>query len=194
VNPAAADDDRERAPFLAEVQANGLITERERHTYAFAHHTFGEYLTARHIRDNGLQQVLIDSVNDPWWRETTLLYVTDADADDVVEACLDRATIASLALAFECVQVGGDLAPNLRERLNQILAEATNASDPERRRLAAGVLATRQLSGQVTTTTGSRVCPRPISTDLYLLPQPVSRCWPSPTSSHSTLPAVTTSH
>jgi NACHT domain len=65
--------------FLAEAQASGLIIERERHTYAFAHHTFCEYLAARHIRDNGLQHVLINSVNDPWWRETILLYVTDAE-------------------------------------------------------------------------------------------------------------------
>jgi NACHT domain len=161
--------------FLAEAQASGLMIERERHTYAFAHHTFGEYLAARHIRDNGLQQMLIDSVNDPWWRETTLLFVTDADADEVVEACLDTATITSLTLAFECTRVGGALAPNLRKRLSRTLTEATHAPDPERRRLASGVLATLQLSGHVTTTTGStgstgsRICPRPVSTDLYEL-------------------------
>src|SRR5262249_20414611 len=55
--------------FLAEAQASGLLVERERHRYAFPHHTFGEYLAARHIRDNGLQRVLVESVNDPWWRE-----------------------------------------------------------------------------------------------------------------------------
>jgi NACHT domain len=155
--------------FLAEAQASGLVIERERHTYAFAHHTFGEHLAARHIRDNGLQSALIGSVNDAWWRETTLLYVTDADADEVVSACLDAATVTSLALAFECQRAGGELAPTLRERLSQMLTEATRASDPERRRLAAGVLATLQLSAQVTTTAGSRICTRPVSTELYEL-------------------------
>src|SRR5262249_48037588 len=153
--------------FLAEAQASGLVVERERHQYAFAHHTFGEYLAARHIRDNGLQRVLVESVNDPWWRETTLLYITDAEGGEVGRACLDTATVTSLALAFECARVGGELAPDLRERLRRTLTEATRAPNPERRRLAAGVLVTLQLSGQVTATAGSRICPRPVSTDLY---------------------------
>src|SRR5262249_26023167 len=155
--------------FLAEVQASGLVVERERHRYAFAHHTFGEYLAARHIRDNGLQRVLVESVNDPWWRETPLLCRTGSDAGEVVRACLDPGTVTSLALAFECTRIGGELAPDLRERLNRTLTEATRAPDPERRRLAAGVLATVQLSGQVVGTAGSRICPRPVSTDLYEL-------------------------
>jgi hypothetical protein len=155
--------------FLTEAQASGLIIERERHKYAFTHHTFGEYLAARHIRDNDLQSVLIDSVNDPWWRETILLYVTDTNADVLVRACLDTATVTSLTLAFECRRVASDLAPNLRDRLDQILTEATHAPNPGHRRLAAGILATIQLNGQVTTAAGARICPRPISTDLYEL-------------------------
>lgn len=156
--------------FLADVESNGLLVERERDLYAFAHHTIGEYLAARHIRDHGLSQVLAGAVGDPWWRETTLLYVAGADADPIVQAGLDDGTIGALALAFECVHSGGALAPELRDRLEEIHAGAfQDGADPERRRLVASVLASRHLSGLVSTGAGGRICPRPITTDLYLL-------------------------
>jgi predicted NACHT family NTPase len=60
--------------FLTDVVTSGLLVERETEHYAFAHHTFQEYLAAAHIRDNGLVNMLADMVSDPWWRETTLLY------------------------------------------------------------------------------------------------------------------------
>jgi hypothetical protein len=61
------------------------------------------------------------------------------------------------------------LSPDLREQLNRTLSEAIRSPDPERRRLASLVLAALQLSAQVTTTAGTRICPRPVSTDLYAL-------------------------
>jgi hypothetical protein len=155
--------------FLADVESSGLLIEREKGLYAFAHHTFGEYLAAQHIRENGLNQVLLGAVDDAWWRESTLLYASDADADTIVEACLGVGTITALALAFDCAGAG-ELDPSLRERLDQILAAAFyENADLEHRRLVAGVLATRHLSGLVPTSVGTRVCPRPITKDLYWL-------------------------
>lgn len=156
--------------FLADVESNGLLVERERDRYAFAHHTIGEYLAARHIRDHGLSQELADAVGDPWWRETTLLYVADADADPVVRACLDDGSVPALALAFDCVRGGGALAPELRVRLDQIRDEAFRpGADPERRRLVASVVASRQLGTLVSVGGDARICPHPIPTDLYWL-------------------------
>jgi hypothetical protein len=156
--------------FLADVESNGLVVEREHSRYAFAHHTIGEYLAARHIRDHGLSQVLADAVGDAWWRETTLLYVADADADPIVRACLDDGSISALALAFDCVHSGGALAPELRARLEEIHREAFEPdADPERRRLVASVLATRHLSQLVSAGSGGRLCPHPVRADLYRL-------------------------
>jgi hypothetical protein len=155
--------------FLADVSNNGLLVERERDLYAFAHHTFGEYLAARHIKDNGLAQVLADAVDDMWWRETTLFYAAGGDADPIVWACLDSGTVTALALAFDCAD-GGELAPELRDQLEKTLAEAFDAAaDPDRRRLVAGVLATRHLRSLVTTAAGARVCPQPVTADIYWL-------------------------
>ena len=39
--------------FLADIRANGILLERERGIYCFAHHTFQEYLAAAHIRERG---------------------------------------------------------------------------------------------------------------------------------------------
>jgi hypothetical protein len=156
--------------FLADVESNGLVVEREHARYAFAHHTIGEYLAGRHIRDHGLSQVLADAVGDAWWRETTLLYVADADADPIVRACLDDGSIGALALAFDCVHSGGALAPELRARLADIHRDAFDpAADPERRRLVASVLATRHLSQLVSAGSGGRLCPHPVRADLYRL-------------------------
>jgi hypothetical protein len=156
--------------FLADVESNGLVVEREHSRYAFAHHTIGEYLAARHIRDHGLSQVLADAAGDAWWRETTLLYVADADADPIVRACLDDGSIGALALAFDCVHSGGALAPELRARLEEIHQEAFEpGADPERRRLVASVLATRHLSQLVSAGSGGRLCPHPVRADLYRL-------------------------
>jgi len=157
--------------FLTDVESNGLLVERERGLYAFAHHTIAEYLAARYIREHGLSQVLAEAVSDAWWRETTLLYVADADADPVVRACLLDGTIGALALAYDCVHHGGAVAPELRARLDAIRDEAfQDGTDPERRRLVASVLAARHLSQLVSTGDGGgRVCPRPVPTDLYRL-------------------------
>jgi hypothetical protein len=157
--------------FLADVGNNGLLVERERDLYAFAHHTFGEYLAARHIKDNGLAQVLADTVDDVWWRETTLLYVAGTDADPIVQAWLGNGTATAMALAFDCADGGGgELAPDLRDQLEKVLAGAFHDDvAPERRRLVAAVLATRHLRSLVTTAVGARVCPQPFTTNIYWL-------------------------
>jgi hypothetical protein len=152
--------------FLAEASSNGLLIERESEVYSFAHHTFQEYLAATHIRDKGLVHVLAEAVDDPWWRETTLLYTARSDADPIVKSCLESDTITALSLAFDCAIQCGELAPALRERLDNLLASTL---DPERRRLVAGVLLTRHLAQLVRTTDHGRVCVNPIPASLYQL-------------------------
>jgi hypothetical protein len=154
--------------LLADVGTNGLLIERETEQYSFAHHTFQEYLAAAHIRDKGLVNVLADGVSDPWWRETTLLYAARADADPVVKACLDAATVTALALAFDCVDQDSEFDADLRDHLDKLLVSGSAPdTEPGRRRLIAGVLLTRHLRPQVTATDGTRVCVHPISADLY---------------------------
>jgi NACHT domain len=158
--------------FLADIVSNGLLIERESGLYSFAHQTFQEYLAATHIRAKGLPNVLVDAVDDVWWRETTLLYVARSDADPIVRACLVSGSVTALTLAFDCAEQGSELAPELRDRLDDLLTSAfAPDTDPERRRLIAGVLLTRHLCHLIRTGNDGRVCIRPITTALYQLYQ-----------------------
>lgn len=158
--------------FLADVSSNGLFVERETGVYAFAHHTFQEYLAAARIRDDGNSNLLVESVDDLWWRETALLYAARSDADEIVRACLNSGTSAALSLAFDCSDQGSELAPELRDRLNHLLRSSyAPDTNPEHRRLIAGVLVTRYLNRPIQAEGGGRVCAPPISTKLYWLYQ-----------------------
>lgn len=157
--------------FIADVTNNGLLVEREHELYAFAHHTFGEYLAARHIGPGRHAQVLTKNVDDAWWRETTLLNLAlpGGDADPIVRACLKAGGHTALALAFTAA-TGRPLEPDLRKQLDDMhmLAFGPDA-DPVHRRLIAAVLVTENLSPWITTPAGTHVCPQPITSHLYTL-------------------------
>lgn len=156
--------------FLDDVGCNGLLVEREKGQYSFAHHTFQEYLAATHIRDKALDRVLVDAVGDDWWRETTLLYVADADAESVVQACLNAGSITALSLAFDCLDNGGEVSPELRASVDAIMDHAFDAgAAPEHRALIASILAIGHLRAYLSTPLGTRLCSRPVPRDLYWL-------------------------
>ncbi|GAA3437714.1 hypothetical protein GCM10018954_073280 [Kutzneria kofuensis] len=166
--------------FLADVSSNGLLIERESGIYSFAHHTFQEYLAACHVRDKRLAHVLAEKVDDVWWRETTLLYVAGADADGIVAACLESASVTALLLAFDSAEEASELAPELRDRIDGLLDSAYAPDAPaDRRRLMAGVLVTRHLRRVVRTAGGARICPQPVTNGLYWLYQKETG-WPDP--------------
>jgi hypothetical protein len=155
--------------FLEDVAANGLFIERESGSRAFAHQTFQEYLAAAHIRDENRQDVLAGAVGDVWWRETTLLYVAGADAGPIVEACLAASSISALTLAFDCAREAGELAEDLREKVDGLLDEGLTHGDGPQRRLLTGVAVARDLAPVVETGAGTRVCSHPVTFGLYRL-------------------------
>jgi hypothetical protein len=160
--------------FLAGVSENGLLVEREKPGhYEFAHLTFQEYLAAMHIRQHGMTQILTQNVDNPWWRETTLLYAAAegaAGAEPIVRACLASGTIAALSMAFDCTEDGTDLDSDLQDTLARTMDSAFERNtSPERRRLVAGVLAARHLRPIVYTQTGGKACRLPVPADLYQL-------------------------
>ncbi len=85
--------------------SSGLLLEREQGVYSFAHKTFQEYLAAVHIRSNRLEQELAARTDEEWWHETIRLYVAEADATPILEACLRQTppSISALTLAVECI-------------------------------------------------------------------------------------------
>lgn len=157
--------------FLDDVSRNGLLAEPVPGQYAFAHLTFQEYLAARHVKDNPeLTQTLIDAIDDQWWRESTLLYAVIASADKIIKSCLDKGTIRTLALAFDCADITDELSPYLREMLAQARERAFAANcNPEYRRLIAGVLAARLSRRAISPTAGDKNCSYVVPADLYWL-------------------------
>jgi hypothetical protein len=156
--------------FLVDIAENGLLVERENGLYSFAHQTFQEYLAAAHIREKGLVGTLTDAVDDVWWRETTLLYAARSDADPVVRACLDSDRLEALTLAFDCAVQRSEIAPELRDRLEALLDSALDPdTDPQRRRLMAGVIVTRHLRQLTSAGDAARVCAQPITSGIYRL-------------------------
>jgi hypothetical protein len=174
--------------FLADISRNGLLVEAHAGQYSFTHLTFQEYLAARHVSASpDLVKSLAGNVSDPWWHETILLYAATGDASPIVRACLDSGTIPALTLAFDCSEASTEIDPDLRQRLD---VERRRAYEPdcstEHRRLIAGVQAARLVRQTLTTTSGTRICARPVPADLYWLfladtqaPQPDSPCDPS---------------
>ena len=170
--------------FLDNVARNGLLAEAEGR-YAFTHLTFQEYLAARHVSANSdLVKSLVDSVSDPWWHETILLYAATADASPIVRACLDSGTIAALTLAFDCAEASTEIDPDLRRRLEGTPAGVRAGLLPRHRRLIAGVQVARLVRQTLTTDAGTRICARPVPADLYWLflghrpPRPDRPCDP----------------
>ncbi len=175
------------AAFLDDMSRNGLFTEVTAGRYAFTHLTFQEYLAARHVSATpGLVQSLAGNVSDPWWHETILLYAATADASPIVRACLESGTIPSLTLAFDCDEANAEIDPELRRRLDRERERAYEpGSSPAHRRLIAGALAARLIRRTLSTASGTRICVRPVPTDLYWIfltdtqaPPPDSPCDP----------------
>ncbi|MGY0018784.1 NACHT domain-containing protein [Streptomyces sp. cg35] len=153
--------------FLDDVSSNGLLVEREKGLYGFAHLTIQEYLAAEHVREKGLVETLVDAVEDDWWRECTLLYAAGADVGPVVEAGLRAGSVSALALAFECAEEGNELDPELRARLERLLdAPADARFDDEHRKLVDGVFLLRRLRGTKRTGDGGRLC-APVDAHTY---------------------------
>nr|WP_083467211.1 NACHT domain-containing protein [Kibdelosporangium sp. MJ126-NF4]CEL21995.1 hypothetical protein [Kibdelosporangium sp. MJ126-NF4]CTQ92775.1 hypothetical protein [Kibdelosporangium sp. MJ126-NF4] len=158
------------AEFVADVTSNGLLVERESGLYAFAHHTFQEFLAASHIRDKSLVGTLVDNVDDLWWRETTLLYTARADADAIVGACLESGNVQALSLALDCADQGSELAPELSDELDKLVTDALEiTADADHQGLAARVLVTRHLRRMTSVEGHGQICPVPITRKIYHL-------------------------
>ncbi len=151
--------------FLADIGSNGLLVERESGQYCFAHHTFQEYLAAAHIRDAKLAEVLAEKVDDPWWRETTLLYAARGDVGPIVEACLTSSSVSAITLAMDCAANDRHLDADLRRRLDELIEHP--GTDAERSQLIAGVLLAQLVHEQVRTRGGGRICTSPVTVALY---------------------------
>ncbi|MFC5290950.1 NACHT domain-containing protein [Actinokineospora guangxiensis] len=150
--------------ILADACSNGLLVEREHDLFAFAHLTFQEYLASAHIRDNDLVATLATRVDDPWWRETTVLYCATARADEIVGACLRSGSVAAMGLALECADPVADLDAELRDSV-----AAWFSGDVSMQPEIAGVLLDQHLRTAVAIGPGLAVCLTPVPENLQVM-------------------------
>ena len=131
-----------REEFLHMVQnTSGLLVERESGVLGFAHLTFQEYLTAVHIQDQRLEVELIQRVEDSWWHEVIRLYTAQADATQIIRACVVRKppSIPALTLAMECLDEAREVGADVRFIADR-LEQSVENDNPEVRRVGAEVL------------------------------------------------------
>ncbi|WP_326762545.1 NACHT domain-containing protein [Streptomyces phaeochromogenes] len=154
--------------FLEEARKSGLLVEREHGTYGFAHLTLQEYLAAAQLgTPHADTRLLTTNVHDPWWRETILLWAAGNDATAIITACLNLDTVAALALAFDCADQARTVAPDTRSLLDSVLEPVGPGQNSTRRRLLAGIQATRTLRETIPLSDTTALCARPIPANLY---------------------------
>ncbi|MCA9897057.1 MAG: NACHT domain-containing protein [Anaerolineales bacterium] len=136
VNPNATSGD-----FLQMIaNTSGLLVEHTSGVYSFAHLTFQEYLTAVHIKEERLEQELLKQVDDSWWHETIRLYAAQANATNIIRACVMRktASISALTLAVECLDEALEVEDDFRKIPGELLRSIED-ENPEIRRIGAEV-------------------------------------------------------
>ena len=143
---AVVGQDADPAQFLKLIeQVSGLLIEREKGLYEFAHKSFQEYLAAAQIKELGQGEVLVEHLSQPWWDETIRLYAAQSDVTLLLRAILKRPNVTTLTLAFDCLEEGLSVHPEVRQRLESLLASGLESQNPKLARLAATVKLSQRL-------------------------------------------------
>ncbi len=138
--------------FLQDIEnTSGVLLERETGIYSFAHLTFQEYITATHVRENKLVDMLVAQVGASWWHETIRLYCAQADATPIIAACLagEHPSVPALMLALDCQKEALEVQPAVLAQLNTLLDQGIEDADSEMRRIVAEALLARRLREMV---------------------------------------------
>ncbi len=130
--------------------SSGLLQEREVGIWSFAHLTFQEYLTAAHCIEKKEEvpdwQTIIE---DSWWHETLRLYAMQADATNILTACLAKNSTSALMLAADCLEEAKIISePAIRMATNERLITALESAEQGLRKRAAEVQLQRRLTSQ----------------------------------------------
>ena len=131
-----------RNEFLRMIEnTSGLLVEREIGMLGFAHLTFQEYLTAVHVLDQRLEHELIQHIDDSWWHEAIRLYAAQADATQIIRACVtrNRPSIQALTLAMECLDEAREVGAEIRHMAERLQQSVTH-ENPEVRKMGAEVM------------------------------------------------------
>jgi hypothetical protein len=85
-----------------------LFTERDLQEYEFSHRSFQDYLAACELAENHAVEVVIDNLENKWWRETILLYAELVNPSKLIEAAVHMGTPTAIDVAYRCLQMGAN--------------------------------------------------------------------------------------
>ena len=132
--------------FLEEIKdVCGLLVEKQIGIYEFAHLSFQEYLAAAQVKKIQQENILIDNFANSWWAETIRLYASQGDATKLIEQALTNSDVYSLTLAYDCLEEGLEIDPDVRKRLEDILEKGLESDDKSIFKIAAEVKLSRRL-------------------------------------------------
>jgi predicted NACHT family NTPase len=111
-----------------EVGVRELVSDRQQEgVYEFAHRTFQEYLTAVEIKRFGNSLQIFSEIFSrgdktiDWWREVIIFYAAQAEATTILEAALEKPSIAALSLAYECLNVAKRVDSSVKDQFEEVL-------------------------------------------------------------------------
>lgn len=133
--------------FLQHIESgSGLLVEDRAGIYKFAHRSFLEYLAAVQIKESNQELLLTRYIDDPWWEETIRLYAAQQDASNLIWSALQKQTVQSLSLAYDCMREALSVGDReVRRELDAMLEEGLESLDPNLFRLAVEVRLSRRL-------------------------------------------------
>jgi predicted NACHT family NTPase len=115
-----------------------LLSDRQQeNVYEFAHRTFQEYLTAVELTKAEHESYLLDEVlagdaqHLDWWRQTILFYAGQVKVDALIQKALAQPTVATLTLAYECMQNSLKVSPEQRQALLTKVEQGLRSPDLE---------------------------------------------------------------
>jgi energy-coupling factor transporter ATP-binding protein EcfA2 len=123
----------------------GVLVKAQAGHFRFVHLALQEYLAAAHVAENQLQAELVAQVGDLWWHETIRLYCAQTEASTVVARILsdDKASVAALVLALDCLDEVHEVRPALWAYCQSVLREVLDGNDERRKWVAEALLAAR---------------------------------------------------
>jgi len=111
--------------FLEDIRYRcGILVETKLGYFGFSHSTFQEFLTARYIFDNDLEDFLVTKKRDKYWLEVTLLYCGMKDTTNLIQKILKEKEdifYTNLFLAGRCLAESLSVSPEIRTTITQKL-------------------------------------------------------------------------
>jgi hypothetical protein len=115
------DEAVDASKFVEQIKnVSELLVERDLREYEFSHRSFQDYLAACELAEQNAVQVVIDNLENKWWRETILLYAELVNPSKLIEAAIEIASPTAIDVAYRCLQMGTNLtrvAPALKLQL-----------------------------------------------------------------------------